>query len=437
MAARALQQEENFMNNESLLKRRFRLIGQKAPLFYDEPLHIVKGEGVWLEDSDGKRYLDVYNNVPNVGHCHPKVVEALSKQAGSLNIHTRYLHETILDYGEKLISKFEESLSMLFFTCTGSEANEVALRMARSHTHKKGIICTNATYHGNTTAVDELATIFHDGKSISPNVKAVEFPCSYRPVNGLSGKALADAYAGKVKQAIEEFETEGIGFAGMLICPIFLNEGLPNVPAGYMKKISRYVRDAGGVLIFDEVQSSFGRTGKMWGYETAGVVPDIVTLGKPMGNGHPLAAAICRADLGNEFRDKVMYFNTFGGNPVSCAVGLAVLEVIEQENLVENSRQVGLYIKEGLNRLADKHELIGDVRGKGLILCMEMVIDREARQPATLEARRLINLMKEQGVLISKIGMDDNILKMRPPICFSRDNADFLLTNLDQAFSRL
>ncbi len=425
------------MNNESLLQRRYRLLGEKAPLFYDEPIHIVKGDGVWLEDSDGKRYLDVYNNVPNVGHCHPTVVDALSKQAGTLNIHTRYLHETILEYGEKLTSKFDESLSMLFFTCTGSEANEVAMRMARSHTNKKGIICTNATYHGNTTIVDELATLFHDGKSISPNVKAVDFPCSYRPPKGLSEEKLGNVYADQVKKAIKEFEAEGIGFAGMLICPIFLNEGLPDVPKGYMEKVSQYVRDAGGVLIFDEVQSSFGRSGNMWGYETAGVVPDIVTLGKPMGNGHPLAAAVCRADLGNEFRDKVMYFNTFGGSPVSCSVGLAVLNVIEEENLIENARLVGSYIKEGLDKLADKFELIGDVRGKGLIFAVELVLDRKSKEPAPEDTRQIVNLMKEQGVLISRIGMDDNILKMRPPICFNRDNADVLLTNLEMAFSKL
>jgi 4-aminobutyrate aminotransferase-like enzyme len=425
------------MNNDLLLQRRYRLLGEKAPLFYDDPLHIVKGYGVWLEDSDGKRYLDVYNNVPNVGHCHPKVVEALSKQAGVLNIHTRYLHETILEYGEKLTSKFDKSLSMLFLTCTGSEANEVALRMARTHTHKKGIICTNATYHGNTTAVDELATVFRGGQSTSPNVKPVTFPCSYRPKNGLSGEALADVYADEVKKAIKEFEVEGIGFAGMLICPIFLNEGLPNIPKGYMEKISRYVHDAGGILIFDEVQSAFGRSGNMWGYETAGVVPDIVTLGKPMGNGHPLAAAVCRSDLGNEFREKVMYFNTFGGNPVSCAVGLAVLNIIEEENLIENARQVGKYIKEGLDNLADQFDLIGDVRGKGLIFAVELVTDRESKKPAQEKTRQIVNLMKEQGVLISRIGMGDNILKMRPPICFSRDNADVLLTNLELVFSRL
>ena len=425
------------VNTETLLERRYRLLGKNAPLFYDEPVHIVRGENVWLYDVDGKKYLDVYNNVPNVGHCHPHVVEALSKQAATLNVHTRYLHETILEYGEKLTGTFDDSLSMLFLTCTGSEANEIALRMARSHTGGQGIICTNATYHGNTTAVDALATLFNEGKPNGPNVKAVDFPCAYRPVDGLVGEALSEAYVAQVKQAIEEFTEEGVGFAGMLICPIFANEGLPDVPGDYMQKIAKLVRDAGGLLMFDEVQSSFGRTGRMWGHQYAGVVPDVVTLGKPMGNGHPLAGAVCRADLGNEFRERVMYFNTFGGNPVSCAVGLAVLEVIEREQLVQNAHSVGTYLKAELQSLADKYELIGDVRGCGLFFGVELVTDRQSKAPAAEMAGKIVNRMKERGVLISKIGVYDNILKMRPPVCFGRQHADLLLENLNASFAEL
>ena len=425
------------MNTEQLLERRNRLLGQKAPLFYDKPLHIVKGEGVWLTDADGKRYLDVYNNVPNVGHCHPHVVDAISSQAAQLNIHTRYLHETILDYGEKLTSLFDDSLSMLFLACTGSEANELALRMARHHTNNKGIICSNATYHGNTTAVDALATLFNDGKPNGPYVSAVDFPCTYRPLNGLSGEALTDAYVQQIQNAIDGFNEEGIGFAGLLICPIFANEGLSDVPPGYFERVAKCVRDAGGVVIFDEVQSAFGRTGKMWGYETTGVVPDIVTLGKPMGNGHPISAAICRPDLCNEFRDDVMYFNTFGGNPVSCAAGLAVLEVIESENLVENSRQVSTYLRQELERLQEKFSIIGNVRNKGLFFGVDLVNDSSSKAPATEEAHKIINFMKDQGVLISRIGVADNILKIRPPICFSESNADMLVENLDLALSSI
>ncbi len=419
------------MNDNKLLERRNRVFGARAPLFYEHPLHIVRGEGVWLYDNEGKRYLDVYNNVPTVGHCHPDVASAIAHQAATLNVHSRYLHEGTVAYAERLISTFDASLSMVMFTCTGSEANEVALRIARSHTGRKGIICSNLTYHGNTAAVDELATLFHGGQSTSPNVRAVRFPDSYRPHYNLDGEALAEAYAAEVKAAIDAFETEGIGFAGMLICPIFANEGLPNVPEGYLKKVAKMVRDAGGLLIFDEVQSGFGRSGKMWGHETAGIVPDVVTLGKPMGNGHPLAGVVGRADLINGFRERVMYFNTFAGNQVACAAGMAVLDVIEHESLVSNAADVGAYVMGGLRGLQEKHRLMGDVRGLGLFFGVELVTSRDKKTPATAQARRLVNLMKDRGVLISSIGLHDNVLKLRPPLCFSRENADLLLQTLD------
>lgn len=425
------------MNTNDLLKRRSRILGEKTALFYDEPIHIVRGEGVWLFDSTGKRYLDVYNNVPNVGHCHPHVVKALIKQIETLNIHTRYLHETIVEYGERLTATFDDSLSMIIFTCTGSESNELALRIARQHTGSKGIICSNMTYHGNTAAVDELATSFHGFKAIGPNVRAVPFPDSYRPLRELSGEALADAYADEVKAAINAFTASDVGFAGMLVCPIFANEGVPDIPPGYLEKVSQYVHDAGGLLIFDEVQSGFGRTGYMWGYQAAGVVPDIVTLGKPMGNGHPIAAVVAGADLINEFREHVMYFNTFSGNPVSCAAGLAVLEVIENENLVENVCQVGKSLVEGLSGLKEKYDLIGDVRSRGLFVCVELVADRNTKEPASDEARRIVNLMKENGVLISHVGPYKNLLKIRPPIIFSHNNAAQVLSTLDQALTAL
>lgn len=426
------------MDNARLLARRHRLLGAGAPLFYDEPVHIVRGEGVWLYSAEGKKYLDVYNNVPNVGHCHPRVVEALHKQSQTLNVHTRYLHELVLEYAERLTGLHDDPLSMAFIVCTGSEANEIALRMARLCTGKQGIICTNHTYHGNTTAVDELSSIFHGGETPSPQVKAVPFPETYRPLDSLSGEALADAYADKVKQAIDEFEDEGIGFAGMLICSIFANEGLPNVPDGYMEKAMKQVRDAGGLYIADEVQGGFARTGKkMWGYQVGGAMPDIATMGKPMGNGHPVAGVAARADLVNEFRERVMYFNTFGGNPVQCAAGMAVLDVIEEENLQQNALAVGDYIRDGLRGLQDRHELIGDVRGHGLFIGAELVADREKKTPAIPQTKLVVNRMKDRGVLLSNIGVYDNVLKMRPPLPFSKDNADLLLTTLDEVLTSL
>jgi 4-aminobutyrate aminotransferase-like enzyme len=424
------------MNTKELLERRDRLLGVGAPLFYDEPLHIVRGEGVWLYDEQGKKYLDVYNNVPNVGHCHPHVVEAIHKQSNTLNVHTRYLHELILDYVERLTRLHDDSLNMAFLTCSGTEANELALRMARFITGGQGIICSNATYHGNSEAVDELATLFYEGKSRTKRVKAVPYPESYRPLSNAEDDALADAYADEVKKAIDEFEQEGIGFAGLLFCPIFANEGLPDVPACYMKKAVAHVRNAGGLFIADEVQSGFARTGEhMWGYQVAGVAPDIATMGKPMGNGHPLAGLVAGADLVNEFRKEIMYFNTFAGNPVQCAVGMAVLEVIEEEKLQENSKLVGEYTRTGLRKLMDKHDIIGDVRGHGLFMGAELVKDRNTKEGAPEETNRVINEMKKRGVILSKIGVYNNILKMRPPLPFSKDNADQLLSTLDDVLA--
>lgn len=420
-----------------LLARREKLLGKNAPLFYDQPLHLVRGKGVHLFDSDGNQYLDVYNNVPNVGHCHPRVVEALSRQAATLNIHTRYLHEAILDYVENLTSTFSDPLSMAMFTCTGSEANDLAMRIARHNTGKNGIICTNETYHGNTAAVDELATLFHGSRAIGPNVKSVPFPDSYRPLNDLQDAALCDAYLHYIDQAIAEFEQEGIGFAGILLCPIFANEGVPNAPAAYLKGVAERVRAHNGLLIFDEVQSGFGRAGKMWGHQLTNVQPDIITLGKPMGNGHPIAGVVASPDLVNRFREDVMYFNTFGGNPVSCAVAQAVLDVIHEEALVENAENVGNYLRAGLRELQQRWEVIGDVRGPGLFVAVELVSDRNSKQPASELAARVINKMKQKRVLISKIGPFDNVLKIRPPIIFSKDNVDQLLGTLDTVFTEL
>jgi 4-aminobutyrate aminotransferase-like enzyme len=421
------------MSNKKLLERRSRLLGASAPLFYDEPVHIVRGEGVWLYDADGQQYLDVYNNVPHVGHCHPHVVEALTMQASTLNVHSRYLHEAILEYAERLTATFDESLSMAIFTCTGTEANEVALRMARQHTGRMGIICSNFTYHGNSTAVWELATVFHEeGKSPSPNVRTVPFPDSYRPVFDLEEDALWEAYADEVEKVIASLQSSDIGFAGLIFCPIFSGEGLPNVSPLYMQKMIEHVHNAGGLFISDEVQAGFGRTGNnMWGHQKYSVIPDIVTMGKPMGNGHPLAGVVARADLLNEFRDTSMYFNTFGGNPVSCEVGMAVLDVLEQEKLLENAVSVGDYVQQGLRSLQDKHGLIGDVRGSGLFFGLDLVIDRTTKQAATVEAKHVINEMRNKGILIAKIGQHDNVLKMRPPMPFSTENADQLLSTLD------
>jgi 4-aminobutyrate aminotransferase-like enzyme len=281
-------------------------------------------------DADGKRYLDAYNNVPHVGHCHPRVVAALSRQASILNTHTRYLDENVVAYAERLTSLFDRELSMVMFCCTGSEANELALRIARDCSGGMGIISTAWAYHGNTAAVMQVSSLVTPEDKRGPYVRTVPVMDPYRDRAGRGDEELATAYANDVKRAIDSFTAAGVRFAGLLFCTVFSSEGLPTVPPGFMAKALAHVHAAGGFFIADEVQGGFGRLGShMWGHQALGVVPDIVTLGKPMGNGHPLAAVVARRDLVNEFAGRNMYFSTFGGNPVSAAVGTAVLDVLE------------------------------------------------------------------------------------------------------------
>ena len=423
---------------QDILARRERLLGPNVRLFYKEPVHLVRGEGVWLWDSDGKKYLDCYNNVAHVGHCHPRVVEAITRQASTLNTHTRYLHETILDYVERLTATFETPLSTAIMTCTGSEANDIALRMAQAITGKTGVIATDHTYHGNTTAVSQLSTIMPPIGGVQGHVRHVPAPDSYRPLGGEPGQAFADAFAAKVEAAIASLNESGHGIAALIICPFFANEGFPDLPKGFLDKAAAAVRKAGGVIIADEVQPGFGRTGEhMWGHQRIGLLPDIVTLGKPMGNGHPVAGLVTSPDNMAAFRKAFRYFNTFGGNPVSCAAAMAVLDVLRDEGLMENARNVGDYAKSELQRLAEKHDIIGNVRGKGLFFGAELVLDKKTKAPATKEADHVINLMRDRGVLMGKLGINYNTLKIRPPMPFSKTDADFMIAALDDCLAQL
>ncbi|MBS0611738.1 MAG: aminotransferase class III-fold pyridoxal phosphate-dependent enzyme [Proteobacteria bacterium] len=426
------------MNTPSLLERRYRVMGRHSPLFYDRPLHLVRGEGVWVFDADGRRYLDAYNNVPHVGHCHPYVVAALSRQAAILNTHTRYLDEGIVAYAERLLGTFDASLSNIVFVCTGSEANELALRIARETTGHQGIISTAFAYHGNTVAVSQISSLFTPPEQRGPYVRTIPVIDPYRERRGRSDAELVHAYAADVQQAIEDFHAKGVKLAGILLCTALSSEGLPNVPPGYLQRVADLVHAAGGLVIADEVQGGFGRFGThMWGHAALGAVPDIVTMGKPMGNGHPLAGVVTRPDLIEAFESRNMYFNTFGGNPVSAATGMAVLEVLEREQLLANARTTGAYVIERLNRLRDKHQLIGDVRGKGMFFAVELVTDRKAQTPAPAQTKRLINAMRDRGVLISRIGVHDNILKIRPPMPFKPEHADLLVDTLDDVLKGL
>ncbi len=418
-------------NTQDLLSDRARLLGPNVATFYDDPLHIVRGEGVWLWDAAGRRYLDCYNNVPHVGHCNPRVVEAICRQAGTLNTHTRYLHDGILDYVERLTGTMAAaSLNTAVLTCTGSEANDIALRMAEAVTGKRGIIATDATYHGNTSLVSQLSqsNVPQVGFGLEQYFRFVPAPDSLRHPDP-DGRL----FAASVADQISALEGEGPGFAALLVCPYFLNEGFPDHPDGWLKPTAEVVRKAGGLLICDEVQSGFGRTGThFWAHEKMGVVPDVVTLGKPMANGHPVGGVVADRDIVAAFRNGYRYFNTFGGNPVSCAAAMAVLEEMDEAKLMENARVVGEYAKHRLRALWKKHAVIGDVRGSGLIFGAELVLDRATHQPASALTDRVINEMRARGIILSKLGRHKNTLKIRPPMPFSAQNADLLFDTLDE-----
>ncbi|MEM8788819.1 MAG: aminotransferase class III-fold pyridoxal phosphate-dependent enzyme [Pseudomonadota bacterium] len=416
-----------------LVAKRRELLGPNVSTFYDDPVHIVRGKGVWLWDADGRKYLDCYNNVPHVGHCNPRVVDTICEQARMLNTHTRYLHEGILDYVERLTATFENPLNTAIMTCTGSEANDIALRMAEAMTGKRGIIATDATYHGNTTLVSHLSksNVPQVGYGMGDYFRHVEAPDSYR-----IGDPDGQRFAAKVQDAIDDLEASGIGFSTLIVCPLFLNEGFPMQTEGWLKPAAEAVRKAGGILICDEVQSGFGRSGShFWAHQKQGVAPDIVVMGKPMGNGHPVAGVVTTDDIISRFRTAFRYFNTFGGNPVSCAAAMAVLEEIEAQQLQANAAKIGALALERLTELAGKYDVIGDVRQAGMVFGCEYVLDRDTKEPAVAYADRIINAMRHEGIILSKLGRHKNTLKIRPPMPFNEDNLDQLITTLDKVMA--
>jgi len=420
------------MNDKDLFARRKKLLGAAYRLFYEKPLHLVRGEGVWLYDADGRKYLDMYNNVPHVGHCHPQVVAAICEQASKLNTHTRYLHENVLDYAERLTEKFGPQLDTAMFCCTGSEANELALRIARSATGGEGLIVTDFAYHGNSKAIHEISTEDCRADKLPPYVLTVPNPDCYR--GRYRDEDAGVLYAAHVQQAIDTLHERGIKPAAFVIDTIISSGGVVAPPPGYLGQAAEIIHAAGGLFVADEVQPGFGRTGNhFWGFEVDELLPDIVTMGKPMGNGHPIAAVVTSADLATAFSQAHGYFNTFGGNPVSCAAALAVLDVIENEKLQENALTLGQYMLAGLNRLAAQHAEIGDVRGNGLFIAVEFVNDPLERTPATELTRRLVNDLRDRGVLTGSIGPDNNILKLRPPMVLQRDDADLMLQTLEDS----
>ncbi|MBV4516608.1 MULTISPECIES: aspartate aminotransferase family protein [Pseudomonas] len=421
-------------SERELVARRERALGPAYRLFYERPLHIVRGDGVWLYDAEGKRYLDAYNNVASVGHCNPHVVKAICDQAHVLNTHTRYIHEGILDYAEKLLATFPAELNHVMFTCTGSEANDLALRIARQYTGGTGVIVTQLAYHGITEQVAATSPSLGAGVPLGQCVRTVRAPDAYR----LGAENVSRIFAEDVRRAIDDMRSAGIKPAALLFDGIFASDGVLSDPAGFAKEAVELAQSEGLLYIADEVQSGFGRTGSsMWGFQRHGVKPDIVTMGKPMGNGQPIAAAVMRTEVVEEFGRTARYFNTFGGNPVSCAAGNAVLEVIENEGLLENCANVGAYLKAGIAELALRYPVIGDVRGSGLFIGVELVTDRASKAPAAKATTQVVNGLRNRGVLISSAGPMENILKVRPQLIFQREHADLFIETLEHVLREL
>ncbi|MBI1330249.1 MAG: aminotransferase class III-fold pyridoxal phosphate-dependent enzyme [Alphaproteobacteria bacterium] len=418
----------------ALIARRKKVLGPAYRLFYENPVHIVRGEGVWLYGPHGEAYLDVYNNVACVGHSNPHVVDAIARQAAILNTHTRYLTEGVLAYAERLLATFPQDLSQVMFACTGSEANDLAVRVAKAYTGGTGFIVTSLAYHGTTEAIATMSPSLGQHVKLNEHVRTVPAPDTYRT----APEAISKVFAAHVRAALADMKANGIKPAALLADMLFTSDGVYPDPKGFLAEAVAAVREAGGILIADEVQSGFARSGDaMWGFLRHGLDPELVTMGKPMGNGHPISAMVGRPGVVDAFARTSRYFNTFAGNPVSCAAGMAVLDVLTEQKLLENARDVGAYMKAGIAGLAEKHAVIGDVRGAGLFLGVELVNDRKTKEPASEVCTRVVNGLREKRVLISSTGPDVNILKIRPPLVFSRANADQFLSALDDVLSTL
>jgi len=431
--------EDRSADQPSVLQpRRTADLGPSLSTSYRDHLSIVRGEGTWLFDHEGRGYLDCVNNVAHVGHAHPHVASAIARQAAVLNTNTRYLHRTILDYAERLAATFPSPLRVVYFTNSGSEANELALRIARTVTGRHDIVALDWGYHGNTNDLVEISAYKFKragGAGKPPHTHLAELPDPYRGAHGDDGPAYARSVATAAAAALDH---NGAGPAAFIAESISGCGGQVVFPTNYLATAYQHARSAGAVCIADEVQVGFGRVGTtMWGFEEHGVVPDIVTLGKPIGNGHPLGAVVTTPSLAARFANGMEWFNTFGGNPVSCAAGMAVLDVIEQEGLLARALDSGDHLVARFQQLATRHTAIGDVRGRGLYLGLDLVIDRSTKQPATQLAADVANRLRERGVLISTDGPHDNVIKIKPPIVFTRSDADILCRELDDALADL
>ncbi len=419
---------------DATLFARRKLIGGNLSISYDHPLKIVRGWRQYLYDEAGRAYLDVYNNVPLVGHSHPRVVAAAQRQLALLNTNTRYLHDNIIQYAERLTALLPSNLKICYFVNSGSEANELALRLARTHTRREDIIVLEHAYHGHTSTLIDISPYKFNGPGgggHKPWVHIAPIPDDYRGVHRRGEPEIGRKYAVYVAEILEKLKSEGRGVAA------YIAETLPSVagqivfPPGYLDEVYKHVRTSGGVCIADEVQVGFGRLGThFWGFETQGVVPDVVVLGKPIGNAFPLAAVVTTPEIATSFSNGMEFFSTFGGNPVACASGLAVLDVLRDESLQHNALQVGSRWLDNLRELQSTYALIGDVRGSGLFLGIELVADRSTLAAASGQASYIVNRLRERGILAGTDGPHHNVIKLRPPLIFSDSDADLFTSTL-------
>ena len=413
------------------MEQRARLLGPGYRLFYEEPVEIVRGAGTLLFDADGTEYLDAYNNVASVGHCNEHVIDAVSRQLATLNTNTRYLQQPILDYSAQLLSTMPEELEHVMFTCTGSEANDLAVRVANYYTGAEGIIVTANAYHGLTATVSAFSPSLGRAVPLAPHVRTISPPDAMR-----IGSDVGEHMRAQVRAAVADLERHGHRLSVFVADLIFSSDGVFADPAGFLKPVLEEVHAAGGLFLADEVQPGFGRTGDAWwGFQRHGLVPDIVTMGKPMGNGTPVAAAVFRPELLVDFGRNVRYFNTFGGNSVSIAAAQAVLDVIETEGLVGHAKDVGRYLMTGIEALSSDYAQVAEVRGAGLFIGVDIVTDRESNTPDGAAGLRIVNEMRRRRVLISASGPTGHALKIRPPLVFSKNDADRLLESLAAAFA--
>ncbi|MPZ68573.1 MAG: aminotransferase class III-fold pyridoxal phosphate-dependent enzyme [Actinobacteria bacterium] len=421
------------VSTEELRERRRVLGSAMSPLSYQRPLHLVRGDGPWLYDTDGVRYLDAYNNVPVVGHCHPLVSDAIARQSRALNTNLRYLHENSIELAERLCGTLPDGLDVCMFVNSGSEANDLAWQLARAVTGRAGGIVTEYAYHGITTAVSDLSPE-HWARGYTPDtVATIPAPDGHAGVHRREDPNWAAAYAAHLDDAVEHLRAGGLEPAALFLDSGFTSDGILVPPAEYGRDVVDRIHATGGLFVADEVQTGFGRLGAhLWGFERFGVTPDIVTLGKPMGNGHPVAAVLTTSAIVDRFAQTMDFFSTFGGNPVACAAGLAVLDVIESEGIQERVMGTGNALIDGLRVLAERHSSIGEVRGLGLLIGVAFTSDDTGRPSDAALAGRVMNGMRERGILIGTTGPDDNVLKIRPPLVITEEHVDLLLTTLDE-----